>query len=97
MSQAMKENPKKKPSIALAVALIAAVALTGCEKPRPVNRMVELHYINGEVETKVLRGSTNIPPRIKGGYTPYYYDGNSVYGVVRFRILQADTLKGGNL
>lgn len=88
---------KKKLRLALVAATVAAAALTGCERPRPVNRTVELHYINGEVETKVLNGRTNISPRIQGGYTPYYYDGNYVYGVVRFRILRADTLKGGAL
>lgn len=95
----MKENQTKGRKALLAIAVAVGVVMTGCgERPRQVDRTVELHYINGEVETKVLRGNTYQQPKIHPGYTPYYSDGyNKFYGVVRFRVLQVDTLaqKGG--
>lgn len=90
---AKRKGWKALPAIAVAVAM----CLTACEQ-RQVDRTVELHYINGEVETRVLRGGADYQPEIRKGYTPYYWDGyNEVYGVVRFRVLRVDTLeqKGG--
>ena len=97
-----KENSGRKVLIAIAVA-VAAIATKSCgiKEPHEVERTVELHYVNGEVETRVLRGSTLWPPTISTNYgEPYYKDGcNHVYGVVRFRVLHVDTLsqKGGAL
>lgn len=95
----MKEKETKGRKALLAIALAVAVCLTACERPLKVDRTVELHYINGEVETRVLRGYTNYHPKI---YTNYgminYNDGNNrIYGVVRFRVLRVDSLeqKGG--
>lgn len=63
------------------------------DKPQYVIRTVELHYINGEVETRKFHGTTYHEPTIEPGYTPYYYDvTNSVYGVVRFKVLKVDTI-----
>lgn len=79
---------------AIAIA-VSVVMITSCrwEKPRDVRREIELHYINGEIEVKVLYGTTRHQPRIHAGYTPYYTDVcNDVYGVVRFRVLRVDTL-----
>lgn len=95
----MKEKETKGRKALLAIAVAVAMTTTGCgERPREVNRTVELHFINGEVETRVMRGSTRCQPEIHAGYTPYYNDVyNRVYGVVRFRVLHVDTLaqKGG--
>lgn len=95
----MKEKELKGRKALLAIALAVAVCASSCgERPREVNRTVELHYINGEVETRVLRGDIVYQPEIRNGYTPYYSDVyNEVYGVVRFRVLRVDTLaqKGG--
>lgn len=91
-----KETKGRKSLLAIAVAV--GVCLTACEQPRKVDRTVELHYINGEVETRTFRGSTSRKPRLTEGYTPSYYDGyNRVRCVVRFRVLRVDTLaeKGG--
>lgn len=96
----MKEKETKGRKALLAIAVAVAVCLTACERPRTVDRTVELHFINGEVETRVLRGTTRYQPRIHAGYTPYYDDvSNQVWGVVRFRVLLVDTLaeKGGAL
>ncbi|WP_289759329.1 hypothetical protein [uncultured Duncaniella sp.] len=96
-----KETKGRKALLAIAVAVVVlATASCKWERPREVRRVVELHYINGEVETKVLYGNTYHQPKIHAGYTPYYTDAcNNVYGVVRFRVLRADTLaeKGGAL
>lgn len=75
--------------------LVFSIMTSGCmEKPKEVIRTVELHYINGEIETRVLRGSTYHEPRIHAGYTPYYTDiHNDVYGVVRFQVLKVDTIQ----
>lgn len=95
----MKEKETKGRKALLAIAVAVAVCLTACERPRQVNRTVELHYINGDVETRALRGYTNYQPEIYTNYgTPNYDDGNNrIYGVVRFRVLRVDTLeqKGG--
>lgn len=92
-----KENRGRKALLAIVVAV--AVSASSCnERPRQVNRTVELHYINGEVETRTFRGSTSRQPRLTEGYTPSYYDGyNRVRCVVRFRVLSVDTIakKGG--
>lgn len=96
----MKEKETKGRKALLAIAVTVGVCLTACERPRKVDRTVELHYVNGEVETRVLRGSTRHQPKIHPGYTPYYTDVyNKVYGVVRFRVLSVDTIakKGGSL
>ena len=98
----MKEKENKGRKALLAIAVAVAVCASSCnEGPRQVNRTVELHYINGEVETRVLRGYTNYQPGIYTNYgTPNYTDGNNhIYGVVRFRVLRVDTLaeKGGEL
>lgn len=91
---AKRKGWKALPAIAVAVAM----CLTACEQ-RQVDRTVELHYINGEVETRTLRGYTNRQPVIYTNYgTPNYNDGNNrIYGVVRFQVLRVDTLaeKGG--
>lgn len=94
----MKEKETKGRKALLAIAVAVAVCMSACEQPRKVDRTVELHYINGEVETKVLKGDTDYQPEIRKGYTPYYSDVyNEVYGVVRFQVLRVDTLeqKGG--
>lgn len=95
----MKEKEIKGRKVLLAIAVAGAVCLTACERPRKVDRTVELHYINGEVETRTFRGSTSGRPRLTEGVTPSYYDGyNRVRCVVRFRVLRVDTLaeKGGS-
>lgn len=94
----MKEKETKGCKALLAIAVAVAVCLTACEQPRKVDRTVELHYINGEVETRRFRGSASRQPRLAEGYIPFYDDGyNRVRCVVRFRVLRVDTLeqKGG--
>lgn len=74
--------------------IIVIITLSRCEKSPRVKRVVELHYINGEIETRMLYGTTFHQPRIKPGYTPYYTDvENTIYGVIRFRVLQVDTIR----
>lgn len=95
----MKEKEIKGRKALLAIAVAVAVAMTGCgERPREVNRTVELHYVNGEVETRIFRGDAGREPYLTDARIPDYYDGyNRVRCVVRFRVLRVDTLeqKGG--
>lgn len=96
----MKGKEIKGRKALLAIAVAVAVCLTACEQPRKVDRTVELHYINGEVETRTFRGLASWQPCLTDGYTPSYDDGyNCVRCVVRFRVLRVDTLeqKGGSL
>ena len=94
----MKEKETKGRKALLAIAVAVAVCLTACEQPRKVDRTVELHFINGEVETRRFRGSSFQQPCLTEGNMPSYYDGyNHVRCVVRFRVLRVDTIaeKGG--
>lgn len=97
----MKANNGRKALIAIAAA-VAMCATTSCEECREVDRVVELHYINGEVETRIFRGVISCRPRLTQDRIPSYYDGcNFVRCVVRFRVLRVDTVpsaeKGGLL
>lgn len=83
----------------LAIATTVAMFATACGEHRQVDRTVELHYVNGEVETRTFQGSTSYRPRLTEDRIPSYYDGyNLVRCVVRFRVLRVDTLeqKGEN-